>query len=87
MTCGQFKWILCIIREKVDTLLGTNWSNQVLTMERNIRNHLATNDVRIFPRDPTESYPKWPKVDPRLGNTTTGPAFHILWLIIMLTDD
>ena len=43
---------------------------------KNIRNHLATNDVRIFPRDPTESYPKWPKVDPRLGNTTRGPAFH-----------
>ena len=43
---------------------------------KNIRNHLATNDVRILPRDPTESYPKWPKVDPRLGNTTTGPAFH-----------
>ena len=34
MTCGQFKWILCIVREKVDTLLGTNWSNQVLTMEK-----------------------------------------------------
>ena len=27
MTCGQFKCTLCIIREKVDTVLGTNWSN------------------------------------------------------------
>ena len=74
--------MLCIIREKVDTLLGTNWSNQVLTMEKNIRNHLATNDVRIFPRDPTESYPKWPKVDPRLGNTTRGQGTRIPHFVV-----